>query len=58
MNEKILLGFEFGGRGLIATISILVIYNMAGIWIAWLALIIMILWMLNPLFEYKLYGGN
>ena len=57
MKEKTLLAFELPGRGIIAIITTWVTFNM----ISWLTLpvtIIMVLWILNPLFEYKTYGGN
>ena len=57
MKERTLLAFELSGRGIISVITTWVTSNMVS-WLTWPVVIIMILWMLNPLFEYKTYGGS
>ena len=57
MNEKTLVFIELTGRTMVSTASIFIVYSLTNIWITLAIVIIMILWLLNPIFEYKTYGG-
>jgi len=58
MNERILLWIEFTGRAIITVAILFVVLNISGKVYAALSCIPMILWMINPILEYKFYGGS
>lgn len=58
MNEKLLILIELLGRFTVSAVTIFVVVNLLGKWFALPICIVMFLWMLNPIFEYKEYGGK